>query len=357
MGLGLFPEIVKITHPQYERVQGMVKVWRIRDFGSPQVVRDGSKQRSRSEDGGAGEQVGQNGSEIETIKGQAEAQDLRPGMMLVGINGQSILRQRNTWRETLLRVSNARRPVVLTFRDVPTGIGYAPPNADSTISEKGTMDGNLISETPGTPGSMLRGSRDVEYGLSTPNAGADFVDMVHAGQISLSENRRRTWIHPAGSALAPSEADEFATKSYGTYHRDQLSRAADRRRHYARVVCRLAKETGKEAAKKCNSCFYLVHLIAVQMSRFPAALEISLCLGFACNAASAGSMRLDTFDRSAVIRRTGPSPRIPDIEQVGFVHAIAFSRILFCPLPTPGWVLLVFLWSPSHANHISLVSF
>eukprot|EP00946_MAST-07B_sp_MAST-7B-sp1_P003759 g3759.t1 len=186
MGLGLFPEIVKITHPQYERVQGMVKVWRIRDFGTPQVAQSGSKERSRSEGGGGvGEEVGQDGSETQTIKGQAEAQDLRPGMMLVGINGQSILRQRNTWRETLLRVSNARRPVVLTFRDVPTGVGFRPPEAGSTVPETGTMDGNLISETSGTPGSMLRGSRDVEYGLSTPDAGADFVDMVHAGQISL----------------------------------------------------------------------------------------------------------------------------------------------------------------------------
>ena len=142
--------------------------------------------------------------------------------MLVGINGHSILRQRNTWRETLLRVSNARRPVVLTFRDVPTGIGFAPPNADSTISEKGTMDGNLISETPGTPGSIFVVSEMLSM-VSQPNAGADFVDMVHAGQIS---QRIESTVDPHGGSAGAKIHDGRIRyeKLHGTYHRDQLSR-------------------------------------------------------------------------------------------------------------------------------------
>ena len=37
--------------------------------------------------------------------GPAERQEIKIDMMLVGINGESILRQRNTWRETLLRLT------------------------------------------------------------------------------------------------------------------------------------------------------------------------------------------------------------------------------------------------------------
>jgi magnesium transporter len=157
MGLGLYPEIVKITHPQYERVQGMVKVWRVRDLPRvPAENIDGSTDQP----------------------GPAEKQGVQEDMMLVGINGESILRQRNTWRETLLRLMHTSKPMVLTFRVVPTGVGI--------LSEQ-KANGDQPPDTPNS----IRGSREIDYsnGAKTPNA---FIDMIHAGQISLSENRKRS---------------------------------------------------------------------------------------------------------------------------------------------------------------------
>ena len=103
----------------------MVKVWRVRDLPRP---------------GGAGDGGGE--------PGQAEGQGVRPGMMLVGINGDSILRQRNTWRETLLRLTNARRPVVLTFREIPKAAGLlaplvSPAGTPWDIFEEGTLPAAL----------------------------------------------------------------------------------------------------------------------------------------------------------------------------------------------------------------------
>ena len=345
MGLGLCPEIVKITHPQYERVQGMVKVWRIRDFGTPLEMAKsgagdgggGAKERSQSE-GGSGGGAEQNGSSSSTTSGgggngredaavgQAEAQALRPGMMLVGINGESILRQRNTWRETLLRVTNARRPVVLTFRDIPGGAGLLPPNADSTAADSGSVgaDQQAQSGTPGTPGSMLRGSRDVEYGLSTPSANTNaFVDMVHAGQISLSENRRRTMDARGRLRYAPKSTDGRIRyeKLHGTYHRNQISKAATP--HHQRVHS-AGGGRGRSAGggadrqrrrrRSATAASFLTGDVGAGVDVLAAHASIRnrpLLGGSLAMLHQPGSMRLDTFDRSATLRgsNTGPSPR------------------------------------------------
>lgn len=166
---------MKVTHPQYERVQGMVKVWRVKDLPRvPMTNSDGTIEQA----------------------GPAEKQGVMEDMMLVGINGESILRQRNTWRETLLRLMHTARPVVLTFRVVPTGAGLLSEqkgkedevDAYQTKESEESEEKTTTSATPGTP--SIRGSRDIDYsGARTPTA---FADMIHAGQISLSENRKRS---------------------------------------------------------------------------------------------------------------------------------------------------------------------
>ena len=166
---------MKVTHPQYERVQGMVKVWRVKDLPRvPMTNSDGTIEQT----------------------GPAEQQGIMEDMMLVGINGESILRQRNTWRETLLRLMHTARPVVLTFRVVPTGAGLLSEQkgkedeVDAYQTKKSEESGEktTTAATPGTP--SIRGSRDIDYlGARTPTA---FADMIHAGQISLSENRKRS---------------------------------------------------------------------------------------------------------------------------------------------------------------------
>ena len=135
MGLGLYPEIVKITHPQYERVQGMVKVWRVRDLPRLSVPNDNGSILSSGD--------------LNLEAGPAEKQGIEKDMMLVGINGESILRQRNTWRETLLRLMHTSRPLVLTFRIVPTGVGL--------LSESKEIKMNEEENVPDTPNSV-RGS-------------------------------------------------------------------------------------------------------------------------------------------------------------------------------------------------------
>jgi hypothetical protein len=341
MGLGLCPEIVKITHPQYERVQGMVKVWRIRDFGTASGVGGdgggvGAKVRSQSEGGSAGSSgdsgvnernhtnTSSNGSAELSAHGQAEEQGLRPGMMLVGINGESILRQRNTWRETLLRVTNARRPVVLTFRDIPGGVGLLPPNADSTAADSGSVRADQDVEPgtpsgPSTPASTLRGSRDVEYGLSTPSTNANaFVDMVHAGQISLSENRRRTMDARGRLRYAPKSTDGRIRyeKLHGSYHRDQLSRVGTprhQRGHSARggSVGR-GTDRQRQRRRSATAASFLTGDVGTGVDVLAAHESIRnrpLLGGSLAMLHQPGSMRLDTFDRSATLSSTGPSPR------------------------------------------------
>jgi uncharacterized membrane protein len=205
MGLGLYPEIVKITHPQYERVQGMVKVWRVRDL--PRIPSDGVGSNVSDVSGSSSSSSSSNGnsnsssSRIESLAskthndlqpGPAERQEIKIDMMLVGINGESILRQRNTWRETLLRLTNTARPMVLTFRVVPNGAGLLPEkdDNDSDVYDSTTSSIYNSSDSTGIPPSTpnaIRGSR--KQHITTPNG---FTDMIHAGQISLSESRKRT---------------------------------------------------------------------------------------------------------------------------------------------------------------------
>ena len=248
MGLGLYPEIVKITHPQYERIQGMVKVWRVKDL--PRVPGDGEagsrsgssggshnrksgKIRNSSNADGVKESESKSGSsrsssstssstsgsdssssnggifgsDDELQPGPAEKQEITKDMMLVGINGESILRQRNTWRETLLRLMHTARPMVLTFRIVPEGSGLLPDQSFSSYSGDGSgvsgvsgvsgdsgdslVDAASKEQSPVPPNTpnAIRGSRDGRQTSTTPNG---FVDMIHAGQISLSENRKRS---------------------------------------------------------------------------------------------------------------------------------------------------------------------
>ena len=320
MGLGLYPEIVKITHPQYERVQGMVKVWRIRDFGtwygSPEATlasiasatnRAGAKERSHSE-GSSVNDDGIGAREIAQQKGAAELQGLRPGMMLVGINGESILRQRNTWRETLLRVTNTRKPVVLTFRDIPSGVGFLSPKTNGKVSENVTP--NEGKQTPVTPSSNLRGSRDIEHGLSTPDASQSntFVDMIHAGQITLSENRRRAMDARGKMRYAPKSTDGRLRyeKLHGAYHRSERQKkirhsTGNRRNDRAYRKRRSATETSFLGKDGMGMDVLAAHS---RLNNRP------LLGGSLAMLHQPGSMRMDTFDRSTNIGGTGPSPRV-----------------------------------------------
>jgi hypothetical protein len=255
MGLGLYPEIVKITHPQYERVQGMVKVWRVRDL--PRVPGDGVVSTANASGGGGGGDGGggrgggggggggsskltlssaQGSKESNTLQpGPAEKQEISEDMMLVGINGESILRQRNTWRETLLRLMHTARPMVLTFRVIPTGAGLLPGKNTAAAGEgKNNVDGSG-SSMPNTPNS-IRGSREIHRPVTTPNG---FTDMIHAGQISLSENRKRSTDSRGNLRYGPKSTNgrlRYKELHHSKSQRTRRSRARSKRTNSARYA-------------------------------------------------------------------------------------------------------------------------
>ena len=113
IGLGLYPDVVKIRHPKYSRVQCMVKVWRVKDF-PPQ---DNGIARTS-------ENLGR--------KGQAEMQGIKVGMILVGIQNESLLRQKNMWGTAIEKLKKMKRPVTLTFRDISNARKLSPSKSPST---------------------------------------------------------------------------------------------------------------------------------------------------------------------------------------------------------------------------------
>ena len=113
IGLGLYPDVVKIRHPKYSRVQCMVKVWRVKDF-PPQ------------NDGIA------NSSEDLGRRGQAATQGIKVGMILVGIQNESLLVQKNMWSTAIDKLKKMKRPVTMTFRDISNARNLTPSKSPST---------------------------------------------------------------------------------------------------------------------------------------------------------------------------------------------------------------------------------
>ena len=115
IGVGLYPDVVKITHPKYSRVQCMVKVWRVRDFPLTEVDDEESETNSNAV--------------------SAESQGLRIGMILVGIDGVSLLQQKNMWNSAIEKLKKTKRPMTLTFRDINSGGIESPSKAGTRYGQ------------------------------------------------------------------------------------------------------------------------------------------------------------------------------------------------------------------------------
>ena len=167
--------------------------------------------------------------------GPAEKQEISEDMMLVGINGESILRQRNTWRETLLRLMHTARPMVLTFRVIPTGAGLLPEKNTAAAGEGKNDVYGSGSSMPNTPYS-IRGSREIHRPVTTPNG---FTDMIHAGQISLSENRKRSTDSRGNLRYGPKSTNgrlRYKKLHHNQSQRTRRSRARNKRAKSARYA-------------------------------------------------------------------------------------------------------------------------
>ena len=199
IGIGLYPEIVKITHPKYSRVQCMVKVWKVRDFPP-------------DESGG---------------NGQAERQGVTAGMILVGIDGYSLLEQSNSWGTALEKLRLAKRPVSLTFRDICTSGRDSPPKRfPRNISQSMDSAGGGRSERASSFGAS---ELMLSAGKSTLKRGR--VRSASYRPISdddvLVAHRALNQRPMVGSTLNLIHAGQFSS----VYHYDQLVSDTDRDGH------------------------------------------------------------------------------------------------------------------------------
>jgi magnesium transporter len=186
IGLGLYPDVVKIRHPKYSRVQCMVKVWRVKDF-PPQ-------------DSG----MARNSEGLGRI-GQAEKQGIRIGMILVGIQNESLLLQKNMWGTAIEKLRKMKRPVTLTFRDISDAKKLSP------------------SKSPSTDNLPLMNQQGSSALTSTNNNVRDKIrahsfagDVLSAGPSQLRKGKGRT-----ASSLSVTDEDVMVAHQ-ALYHRPMV---------------------------------------------------------------------------------------------------------------------------------------
>ena len=73
-----------------------------------------------------------NSSEDLGRRGQAATQGIKVGMILVGIQNESLLVQKNMWSTAIDKLKKMKRPVTLTFRDISNARNLTPSKSPST---------------------------------------------------------------------------------------------------------------------------------------------------------------------------------------------------------------------------------